>query len=81
MPTLLTLFGIKFFFYSNDHEPIHIHIENADGKAKFTIDTEVKLIENIGIKQKDIRLAEAIIEENKENFTREWVDFFNQNRR
>ena len=26
MPTLFTVFGFRFMFYSNDHEPIHIHV-------------------------------------------------------
>ena len=26
MPTLLNIDGFKFFFYSNEHEPKHIHI-------------------------------------------------------
>jgi len=26
MPTLLTIFGFRFFFYLDEHEPIHVHI-------------------------------------------------------
>ena len=26
MPQLFTLFGLRFMFYSNDHEPIHVHV-------------------------------------------------------
>jgi len=37
MPELFRLFGIRFFFFSNEHLPIHVHIENADGDAKFEI--------------------------------------------
>ncbi|MFI3303674.1 MAG: DUF4160 domain-containing protein [Rikenellaceae bacterium] len=38
MPTLLILFGIRFFFYSREHLPIHVHIETSDGMAKFEIE-------------------------------------------
>ena len=76
MPTLLILFGIRFYFYSREHEPIHIHIETGDGAAKFIIEDEVILIENKGVKPKDIRLAESILKENKENFKEEWNRFF-----
>jgi hypothetical protein len=72
MPTLLTIFGLRFYFYSGDHEPMHIHVQNADGEAKFEIETDVKLIYNRGLKNKDLRLAESIIEENKENFINDW---------
>ena len=75
MPELLRLFGLRFFFYSNDHSPPHVHVRNADGEARFTIETVI-CIENKGLKQKDILLAESIIEENKINFLKRWIEFF-----
>ena len=78
MPTLLILFGLRFYFYLRDHEIIHIHVESGDGEAKFEIQKEIKLVYNKGLKQKDIRLAESILEENKENFISEWKKIFNQ---
>jgi len=69
MPTLLTIFGLRFFFYSLEHEPVHIHVENADGQAKFEIkDGVVTLKVNDGLKPKDLKLAESIVEENKAYF-------------
>ena len=72
MPTLLILFGLRFYFYLREHTPIHIHVESGDGEAKFEIENEVKLIYNRGLKIKDLRLAESIIEENRENFIDQW---------
>ena len=51
MPELFRFFGIKFFFFSREHLPIHIHIENADGDAKFILDP-LTLVENKGMKIK-----------------------------
>ena len=65
MPEIFRFFGIRFFYFSNDHLPIYVHIKNADGTAKFIINP-IQLIENKGIKNKDILLAESIIEENQE---------------
>ena len=79
MPTLLIIFGLRFYFYSNDHEPFHIHVESSDGIAKFGIENgEIVLIKNEGLKLKDLKLAESIIEENKENFEKEWNRFFSK---
>ena len=75
MPELFRFFGMRFFFFSNDHLPIHIHVKNADGTAKFEIDP-AKLLENNGIKKKDISLAESIIEENSEIIIKRWNEFF-----
>lgn len=38
MQTLFRAFGLRFFFYSNEHEPIHLHVRNADGEAKFDVE-------------------------------------------
>ncbi len=75
MPELFRLFGIRFFFFSNEHLPIHVHVKNADGTAKFEIDP-VKLIENEGMKKKDIYLSESIIEENAEIIKQKWEEYF-----
>jgi hypothetical protein len=75
MPTLFYFFGLRFFFYSNDHEPVHVHVSNSDGEAKFNVNP-LKLVENRGLKPKDIRYAEAAIEENKEIIIQRWNEFY-----
>ena len=69
------MFGLRFFFFSNEHLPIHVHVKNADGDAKFEIDP-LSLIENKGMKNKDIHLAESIIEENKDLIIKRWNEYF-----
>lgn len=49
MHTVFILFGFTFKFYSNEHEPIHVHVIKGGAKAKFTIDP-VRLVENQGFK-------------------------------
>ena len=71
------MFGMRFFFYSREHEPIHVHVQNADGKAKFDILPEgIVLVENKGIKIKDIKAAEMVLEENKELAIEKWNEYF-----
>jgi hypothetical protein len=72
MPELFRMFGMRFFFYSLEHLPIHIHVRNADGLAKFDIEPIVKLVEAKGMKPKDLVLAEALINERKEEIILEW---------
>jgi len=74
MPTLFIVFGLRFFFYSNEHLPIHVHVRNADGEAKFEVE-DVKLIDNKGLKNKDIALAISIIEENREIIIAKWKEY------
>lgn len=72
MPTVFELFGIRYFFYSGDHEPIHIHLENGDGRAKVIIEPEIVVEYNQGIKQKDLKKALVMIENYKEEIIESW---------
>jgi len=75
MPTLFIIFGLRFYFYSDEHLPIHIHVQNSDGKAKFNVVPEIELVNNKGIKPKDLKIAESIIIENKEIIIARWNEF------
>ena len=85
MPLLFTFFGLRFMFYSNDHEPIHVHVVKRKGKikenAKFNIMPEITLVENNGLQSNEIKMAEMVIEENKELITERWNEFFNKNQK
>lgn len=70
--------GLKFFFYSNDHEPVHVHVSNGECDAKFMIEPEIKLIENFGLKPRELKHALMGIEENKEVIIERWKEFFDK---
>lgn len=55
--------------------PIHVHVQNADGKAKFNVEPEIMLVDNKGIKPKDLRIAESIIIENREIIIARWKEY------
>jgi len=55
--------------------PIQIHVQNADGRAKFQISPKVKLLANKGLKSSDLKLAEAVIEENETILIKVWEVF------
>jgi len=76
MPTIFLALGFRFHFFTHDHEPIHVHVQNANGKAKYEIEKEIKLIYNTGIKNKDLKIAESIIEENRDEFIKKWKKVF-----
>lgn len=77
MPEIFRMFGMRFFFYSREHEPIHVHVKNSDGRAKFDITKDgIVLVKNEGIKTKDIKAAEMVLEENKELAIEKWNEYF-----
>ena len=78
MPILFYYLGLKFFFYSNDHEPVHVHVSNGECDAKVMIEPEIKLIENFGLKPRELKHALMGIEENKEVIIERWKEFFDK---
>ena len=57
-----------------------MHVKNSDGKAKFDITKEgIVLVKNEGIKTKDIKAAEMVLEENKELAIEKWNEYFGKN--
>lgn len=80
MPLLFIFFGLRFQFYSNDHELIHVHVLHGKGasarKAKFNLLPEIKLVENDGLKPNELKMAEMVIEENYDIIVQQWHTFF-----
>ena len=54
MPTIFEQEGYRFFFYSNDPEPIHVHVRRGAGEAVFVIEEEVALRESAGFKVQEL---------------------------
>jgi hypothetical protein len=66
MPEIFRIFGMHFYFYSREHEPMYVHVKSADGRAMFDIlENEIVLVKNEGMKTKDIKAAEMVLEENR----------------
>lgn len=80
MPTLFILFGYRFFFWSNDHEPIHVHVIKGDAEGKFNV-LDFDIIENHGFKKNELRLIESLIEENREIIIGRWNEFFKKDKK
>lgn len=72
MPTILLAFGLRFYFYSDEHSPIHVRMENSDGRAKFDLEPTVELVKNEGMKPKDLKKAKALCETFQEEFIEKW---------
>lgn len=79
MPTLFELFGMRFFFYSLEHLPIHVHIENGDGRAKINVKT-VEIVENQGIKPKDLRKAVQIVKIYQDDIIEKWNEYHGEDK-
>jgi len=79
MPEIFRFFGYSFFFYSREHEPIHVHVEGNDGYAVYDLVEDVFILrEQYGIKSNDQRKIEAVIAENKDIIIKRWKEHFDR---
>lgn len=37
MPKIFEYFGFIFYFFSNEHEPIHVHVQKGDKESIFEL--------------------------------------------
>ncbi|MBR4842278.1 MAG: DUF4160 domain-containing protein [Bacteroidaceae bacterium] len=77
MPTIMYLFGLRFYFYSEEHLPIHVHVQNGDGKAKIDVET-LEVVENKGIKPADLKKAVDAVRSYQADFKKAWREHFDE---
>lgn len=78
MPTVLFLHGYRFYFFVNEHEPIHIHVSRGQNDARIILVPIIQLSYNHGFKKNELRQIIDIIIENYETIIKSWHETFNQ---
>ena len=79
MPEVFRFYGFSFFFYSKEHEPLHIHVEGKDGCAKFDlVDDDFVMVEKMNIKANDLKRIKEVIADNKDIIIHRWNEYFKQ---
>jgi Domain of unknown function (DUF4160) len=77
MPTILRVNGYRFFFYSNDHLPEHIHIEKGEATAKFELKPLI-LIRSRKFTASELNEIRKLVEQNVDLFINKWHEYFSQ---
>ncbi len=65
--------GYSFFFYSNDHPPIHVHVRRGGDEAGFVVEPKVELRESVGLNVRELSRAEDLIHNHLELIKQEWA--------
>ncbi|CAI1043114.1 MULTISPECIES: DUF4160 domain-containing protein [Serratia] len=79
MPVIFRYKGYKFFFYSNEGDPLepaHIHIRDADAEAKFWLTPLVQLARNDGFNAKALKELTEIVRIHNRLFLEAWNEYF-----
>lgn len=75
MPKIFEKDGYRFFFYSNEHRPVHVHVRRGNGEAVFNVEGEVQLRESQGLKVAELARAEELASEHKELIMKAWHEY------
>lgn len=81
MPEIFRKYGFSFYFYSKEHEPIHVHVEGEEGLVIYDlIDDRFIQRELKGkLKSSSIRKIEKALEQNKQLVISIWNNHFGDN--
>jgi hypothetical protein len=75
-PTVLRIRGFRFYFFSREERRPHIHVQHADGEAKFWTEPTVELAANFSLKPKQITEAQTLVEEHLDEIRDAWAKHF-----
>ncbi len=75
MPTVFRKNGYRFFFFSDEHLPKHIHIEKGDSYVCIEIES-LKVTDRYKIFSKEITKLQKVVEENRALFIGAWDEHF-----
>ena len=81
MPTVFRYRGYRFFFYSNEGdplEPLHIHAIKGEKVAKFWIEPSISVAQNYGMSPSELTKLAKIISDHKELIRESWNEYFNR---
>ena len=79
MPTVLSEKGYRFFFFSNEGnplEPCHIHVRKNGSLAKFWVENKCTLAQNYGFTASELNEISKIIDSNINTIKEAWNGFF-----
>lgn len=85
MPKLYEYFGLRVYFYANDHEPVHVHgfYQGRESKAELVIMngvvTEIRIVPVAGMRPLAGRALgdfETLVSRRAEDIVEKWVEFF-----
>ncbi|HKK38453.1 MAG TPA: DUF4160 domain-containing protein [Cryomorphaceae bacterium] len=85
MPKIFEYLGILVYFYSNDHEPIHVHAKKGEFESKaefYIVDgvvSEIRIKNTSGakpLKGKELKDFEIFLEKFADKIVEKWISYF-----
>lgn len=75
MPTILKVYGFRFFFYSKEESRMHVHVEYQGKIAKIWLDT-FEIAESFGFRPFHLNYILKIVRKNEKELKNAWENYF-----
>ncbi len=75
-PTVFRHGPYRFFFFSREESRPHVHVNCAEGEAKFWITPAVALAYNKSLSKKQLHELADLIEEHRREIQQAWEEHF-----
>ncbi len=90
MPKIYEYLGFVFFFYANEHLPIHVHISIGEFESKIELIYENGLLKELVVQsvkgrnplsESDLKLAMKFVKKYHQGIVDKWTTFFVLNKK
>jgi len=79
MPTLRTVNGIRYFFYSNENsEPIHVHVTKGSAEGEIWLEPKIEIAYFKGFTKAEEKAVLQEVELNFEELKTKWNEYFSE---
>jgi hypothetical protein len=75
-PTVFRARGFRFYFFSREEPRLHVHVQHANGEAKFWLEPAVEVAQNYGLRADELAMAEQLIREREDDIRAAWRQHF-----
>ena len=75
-PTVFRSQGFRFYFFSREESRRHVHVQRANGEAKFWLQPIIALADSYGLSQKQLNELQNIVEEKQNEIKKSWEKHF-----
>ena len=79
MPVVLRDAGLRYFFFSNEGNPLeppHVHVRGSGKDAKIWLEPEIALAESFGFSPAEIRRILGVVASHRRDLLRAWHEYF-----
>lgn len=72
-PTILRKDGYRFYFFSREEGRPHVHVQRADGHAKFWLEPAIEVAQSSGLSRRELRSILTLVEEHANEIRTAWA--------